>query len=147
MLYWCLEAASGFYLSLLNEICSAYNLDLPFRRNGSIYGCNKNITSINSQSQPNKSSCYYICQHCLVHLGDIARYRNQSRQAEAFYKYAVQLSPNSGQPYNQLAILEASRGDKLSMVYHYIRSVALRHPFPAASTNLSRTLIKQAEET
>lgn len=146
MLYWCLEAASGFYLSLLHEICSAYDLDLPFRRDGSIYGCNKNVTSIDSQSQANKSSCYYICQHCLVHLGDIARYRNQSRQAEAFYKYAVQLSPNSGQPYNQLALLEASRGDKLSMVYHYIRSVALRHPFPAALTNLTRTLMKHAEE-
>lgn len=32
MLFWCLEAASGFYLSLLNEICSAFDLDLPFRR-------------------------------------------------------------------------------------------------------------------
>ncbi|KAL0275945.1 UNVERIFIED_CONTAM: hypothetical protein PYX00_003648 [Menopon gallinae] len=146
MLYWCLEAASGFYLSLLHEICSAFDLDLPFRRKGSIYGCNRNISSISNHCQPNKSSCYYICQHCLVHLGDIARYRNQSRQAEAFYRYAVQLAPSSGQPYNQLAILEASRGDKLSTVYHYVRSVALRHPFPVAATNLSRTLEKHAEE-
>ncbi|EEB12909.1 smg-7, putative [Pediculus humanus corporis] len=146
MLCWCLEAASGFYLTLLHEICAAYDLDLPFRRKGSVYGCNKNVSSIDVHCQPNKSSCYYICQHCLVHLGDIARYRNQSRQAEAFYRYAVQLSPSSGQPYNQLAILEASRGDKLSTVYHYVRSVALRHPFPVASTNLSRTLNKHAEE-
>ncbi|KAK6641585.1 hypothetical protein RUM44_013300 [Polyplax serrata] len=146
MLYWCLEAAGGFYLTLLHEICSAFDLDLPFRRKGNIYGCNKNISTIDIHCQPNKSSCYYICQHCLVHLGDIARYRNQSRQAEVFYRYAVQLSPSSGQPYNQLAILEASRGDKLSTVYHYVRSVALRHPFSVASTNLSRTLNKHAEE-
>lgn len=32
MLTWCLEAASGFYITLLQEICSAFNLDLPFRR-------------------------------------------------------------------------------------------------------------------
>lgn len=63
-----------------------------------------------------------------------------------YFRYAVQLSPSSGQPYNQLAILEASRGDKLSTVYHYVRSVALRHPFPVAATNLSRTLEKHAEE-
>lgn len=32
MLSWCLEAASGFYLTLLQEICTAFDLDLPFRR-------------------------------------------------------------------------------------------------------------------
>lgn len=36
--------------------------------------------------KPQKSSCNYICQYCLVHLGDIARYRNQNRQAESFYR-------------------------------------------------------------
>jgi hypothetical protein len=36
---------------------------------------------------PQSSSCVYICQYCLVHLGDIARYRNQRKQAENFYKY------------------------------------------------------------
>lgn len=61
-------------------------------------------------------------------------------------RHAVQLAPNSGQPYNQLALLEASRGDRLSTVFHYVRSVAVRHFFPAAATNLSRTLNKSAEE-
>lgn len=32
MLSWCLEAASGFYLSLLQEICTAFDLDLSCRR-------------------------------------------------------------------------------------------------------------------
>lgn len=32
MLSWCLEAASGFYLTLLQEICTVFDLDLPFRR-------------------------------------------------------------------------------------------------------------------
>lgn len=146
MLSWCLEAASGFYLTLLQEICTAFDLDLPFRRKESVYGNGKLWRTVDHLTQPHKNSCYYICQHCLVHLGDIARYRNQNRQAEIFYRHAVQLAPNSGQPYNQLALLEASRGDRLSTVFHYVRSVAVRHFFPAAATNLSRTLNKSAEE-
>lgn len=82
----------------------------------------------------------------MVHLGDIARYRSQNRQAETFYKYALVLSSRSGQPYNQLALLEASRGDKVSEVFHYVRAVALPHPFPAAATNLSIALDKHLDD-
>lgn len=59
-------------------------------------------------------------------------------------RHAVQLSPTSGQPYNQLALLEASRGDRLSTVFHYMRSIAVRHMFPAATSNLALTLEKCA---
>ncbi|XP_015108543.1 protein SMG7 [Diachasma alloeum] len=140
MLSWYLEAASGFYLTLLQEICTAFDLDLPFRRKGYIYGCISPWKAIENLSTPHKSSCFYACQYCLVHLGDIARYRNQNRQAELFYRHAVSLSPSSGQPYNQLALLEASRGDKLGTVFHYVRSVAVKHPFPVATSNLAKTL-------
>jgi len=91
---------------------------------------------------PSTTSCHYVCQYCLVHLGDIARYRSQARQAETFYRHAISLAPNSGQPYNQIAILEASRGNRLATVYFYVRAVSLRYPFPAATTNLSKMLGK-----
>ncbi|XP_011350977.1 protein SMG7 isoform X2 [Ooceraea biroi] len=140
LLSWCLEAASGFYLTLLQEICTVFDLDLPFRRKGYIYGCTSPWKAVEKLSPPHKSSCFYACQYCLVHLGDIARYRNESKQAEMFYRHAVSLSPSSGQPYNQLALLEASRGDKLGTVFHYARSVAVKHPFPAAASNLAMIL-------
>lgn len=147
MLTWCLEAASGFYLTLLQEICSAFDLDLSCRRRDSVYGISDTYnTAANRLIQPNTTSCSYICQHCLVHLGDIARYRNQNRQAESFYRHAVQLSPHSGQPYNQLALLDSSRGDRLGTVFHYVRSVAVKHPFPAAATNLKRMFGRFAED-
>ncbi|XP_046671349.1 protein SMG7-like [Homalodisca vitripennis] len=136
----CLDGASGFYLTLLQEVCTTFDLDLPFRRRDVTHSTKRNT----QLSKPQRTSCYYICQHCLVHLGDIARYRNHSRQAEAFYRHAVQLSPLSGQPYNQLALLESSRGDRLSTVFHYMRSIAVRHMFPAASSNLALTLEKCA---
>ena len=90
------------------------------------------------------TSCNYLCQHCLVHLGDVARYRNQLSQAETFYRQATSLAASSGQPYNQIAILEASRANKLSAVYFYVRAICLKYPFPAASTNLSKMLGKFA---
>lgn len=82
-----------------------------------------------------------------MHLGDIARYRNESKQAELFYRHAVSLSPSSGQPYNQLALLEASRGNKLATVFYYTRSVAVKHPFPVATTNLAKTLSSALNDT
>ncbi|XP_012253866.2 nonsense-mediated mRNA decay factor SMG7-like [Athalia rosae] len=147
MLSWCLEAASGFYLTLLQEICTAFDLDLPFRRKSYVYGCTPPWKAVEKLSAPHKSSCFYACQYCLVHLGDIARYRNQNRQAELFYRHAVSLSPSSGQPYNQLALLEASRGDKLGTVFHYVRSVAVKHPFPVATANLAKTLSSALSDT
>lgn len=109
-------------------------------RKGYVYGCTSPWKAVEKLSAPHKSSCFYACQYCLVHLGDIARYRNESKQAEMFYRHAVSLSPSSGQPYNQLALLEASRGDKLGTVFHYARSVAVKHPFPVATANLAKTL-------
>ncbi|XP_043475268.1 protein SMG7-like [Leptopilina heterotoma] len=147
MLSWCLEGASGFYLTLLQEICTAFDLDLPFRRKGYVYGCTSPWKAIEKLTAPHKSSCFYACQYCLVHLGDIARYKNQNKQAELFYRHAVSLSPSSGQPYNQLALLEASRGDKLGTVFHYARSIAVKHPFPVATTNLAKTLSSVMNDT
>lgn len=138
MLTWALESASGFYLTLLQELCDAFDIDLPFRRRGTIYG---QQTVYNEQTAvPQSASCSYICQYCLVHLGDIARYRNQRKQAESFYKQAILVSPHSGHPYNQLALLEASQADKLSTVFYYIRGISVKNPFPASSTNLMNVL-------
>ena len=66
-------------------------------------------------------------------------------QAENFYRHAISLAPSSGQPYNQIAILEASRQNKLATVYFYVRAVSLKCPFPAASTNLAKLLGRLGE--
>ncbi|KAF5290808.1 hypothetical protein FQR65_LT11512 [Abscondita terminalis] len=140
LLAWCLEAASGFYLTLLQELCMAFDLDLPFHKRLNIYSQTKSWTCTEQLNPPQASSCIYICQYCLVHLGDIARYRNQRKQAESFYKHAILLSPTSGQPYNQLALLQASQGDKLAAIFYYVRGIAVKNPFPATATNLANTL-------
>ncbi|TKS79268.1 Protein SMG7 EST1-like protein C SMG-7 -like protein [Collichthys lucidus] len=141
-----LEAASGFYTQLLQELCTVFNVDLPCRVKSSQLGIisNKQIRT-SAIVTPQPSSCSYICQHCLVHLGDIARYRNQTSQAESYYRHAAQLVPSNGQPYNQLAILASSKGDHLTTIFYYCRSIAVKFPFPAASTNLQKALSKALE--
>ncbi|XP_015210558.2 nonsense-mediated mRNA decay factor SMG7 isoform X4 [Lepisosteus oculatus] len=141
-----LEAASGFYTQLLQELCTVFNVDLPCRVKSSQLGIISNKqTSTSAIVKPQPSSCSYICQHCLVHLGDIARYRNQTSQAESYYRHAAQLVPSNGQPYNQLAILASSKGDHLTTIFYYCRSIAVKFPFPAASTNLQKALSKALE--
>ena len=138
---WFLEGSAGFYMVLLQEI-SARKPDAD-----SICKSNIQLGIFNSLAgyavQPKSESFLYMCQHCLIHLGDLARYRNLLGQAEGFYQQAVQLEPSGGHPYNQLALLESARGDTLATLYYYVRSVALRHPFPPARINLDTLFKKQ----
>lgn len=140
LLNWFLEGASGFYLVLLQEVCAQCDFDSTL--------CKRNVQlgifcGPCYSVKPKKESFLYICQHCLIHLGDIARYRNLVGEAESYYKQAVCIEPSSGHPYNQLALLESVRGDGLSTLYYYVRSLSLKHPFPPAKTNLLKVLKKQ----
>ncbi|XP_046845493.1 protein SMG7-like [Xenia sp. Carnegie-2017] len=145
-----LETASGFYIQLLNELCLKYALDVPGYLHpaslGILYDVNSN-RRMRHDKKPPASASYYICQDCLVHLGDLARYRYDTIEAEVYYRQALQLVPTNGQPYNQLAILASSRGDTLGTVYFYCRSIAAKNPFPAASTNLKKTFSKTLNQS
>jgi len=139
-LNWFLESAAGFYLILLQEISAQCDFDTLLGKRNVTLGIFSGSTY---SEKPKDESCRYICQHCLIHLGDLARYRNQPEEAEGYYKQAVRIEPSSGHPYNQLALLEAARGNKLSTFFFYVRSLALKHPFPPSKTNLEKLLTKQ----
>ncbi|XP_063633422.1 nonsense-mediated mRNA decay factor SMG7-like isoform X1 [Cydia splendana] len=143
MLSWVLQAAAGFYLCLLHQICTAFKLDLPFRRRASLLGWVEGWSPAPAPAGPKlppPAAARYICQHCLVHLGDLARYRQQPRVAYTFYRHALVVSPHSGQPYNQLALLARRRGRRLGAIYWHVRAILVRAPFPPAPINLARTL-------
>ncbi|XP_026728820.1 uncharacterized protein LOC113494601 isoform X2 [Trichoplusia ni] len=143
MLSWVLQAAAGFYLCLLHQICTTFKLDLPFRRRASLLGLvegwGAGESAVGARLPP-PASARYICQHCLVHLGDLARYRQQLRVAHTFYRHALVVSAHSGQPYNQLALVAWRRGRRLGALYWHVRSLLVRAPFPPAPANLARTL-------
>ncbi|CAG8778401.1 8415_t:CDS:2, partial [Acaulospora morrowiae] len=48
-----------------------------------------------------------------------------------------QLIPESGNPHNQLAVISTYNADDFAAVYHYYRSLVLRHPFLTAKDNIS----------
>ncbi|XP_038208921.1 protein SMG7-like [Zerene cesonia] len=148
MLSWVLQAAAGFYLCLLHQICTTYKLDLPFRRRASLVGAVEGwepaAGGLPLSSSAGAAAARYACQHCLVHLGDLARYRQQLRVAHTFYRHALAVSAHSGQPYNQLALVAWRRGRRLAAVYWHVRSLLVRAPFPPAPANLARTLAAAA---
>jgi len=140
-----LDSASGFYSNLLQDLCHVYNVDIPGTR---LRACDLNILKDNiyktkkSTVEPVQNSSHYICQHCLVHLGDIARYRQQNAHAESYYLHAARFMPSSGHPYNQLAILATAKSDLLKMAFYYCRSMAVKGKFPGSHANLKRSLSK-----
>lgn len=149
MLTWVLQAAAGFYLCLLHQICTTFKLDLPFRRRASLLGWAEGWgAGTHSQAVtgvlPPPAAARYISQHCLVHLGDLARYRQQLRVAHTFYRHALLVSAQSGQPYNQLALVARRRGRQLDAIYWHVRSLLVRAPFPPANANLATTLAAAA---
>ncbi|XP_028029593.1 uncharacterized protein LOC114242580 [Bombyx mandarina] len=147
MLSLVLQAAAGFYLCLLHQICTTFKLDLPFRRRTSLvgwvegWGAGAGAGELTAGGRlPAAPAARYICQHCLVHLGDLARYRQQLRVAHTFYRQAVCVWAHSGQPYNQLALVASRGGRRLAALYWQVRALLVRAPFPPAPANLARTL-------
>lgn len=140
-----LESAYAFYLQLLDDICEAYSLQLPNRatdRQLKLMPCVQDNSRAEDTPLPRATSSLYIAQHCLIHLGDVARYRHKQKMADSFYRKASHLVPSSGHPYNQLAILAATSPDNLQTVYYYFRAIYVKCPFPVSKDNLCRQLEK-----
>lgn len=147
VLNWFTHMATGFYTILLEELRPKVIADLPilrvprgFNRSDGAQGPDGKL------SKPDLHCHVYLIQYCLVHLGDLSRYRGELSSAENYYRQAIQVSPDSGQGYNQVALLLGNKGDFLSAAFYYVRALALKHPFMAAASNLSKLFAKIEEQ-
>ncbi|MBA0626843.1 hypothetical protein Godav_004430 [Gossypium davidsonii] len=131
--------ATEFYKKLIEKLRSHYGL--PEESSSSKRG------GINASIEPVKlRKCHFLCHRFLVCLGDLARYMEQVEQssvlkhnwsvAAAYYLEAAMVWPDSGNPQNQLAVLATYVGDEFLALYHCIRSLAVKEPFPDAWNNL-----------
>lgn len=83
------------------------------------------------------------CHHCLIFLGDVARYKDDFHLARnwgvvrTWYLNACKLMPKNGKPYNQLAVVAVYANRKLDAVYYYIRSLAVSNPILTAKEKLT----------
>ncbi|XVE51358.1 hypothetical protein DITRI_Ditri02bG0033900 [Diplodiscus trichospermus] len=131
--------ATEFYKRLIAKIRSHYGLPEEsslYKRGG-----------IASSVEPTKlQRCYFLCHRFLVCLGDLARYMEQFEKssvekhnwsvAATYYLEAAIIWPDSGNPQNQLAVLATYVGDEFLALYHCVRSLAVKEPFPDAWNNL-----------
>ncbi|XP_062013132.1 nonsense-mediated mRNA decay factor SMG7-like isoform X1 [Rosa rugosa] len=129
-----------FYQNLIVKIRECYGLteESVFYRKGGI---------ITLGEQKKMQKCQFLCHRFLVCLGDLARYKEQYEKpdvhsrnwsvAATHYLEATRIWPDSGNPQNQLAVLAMYIGDELLALYHCIRSLAVKNPFPEAKDNLT----------
>ncbi|CAJ2648627.1 unnamed protein product [Trifolium pratense] len=134
-----LSDASEFYQNLMVKLRkhSGVSEEALFRKKGWIF------TSVEPEV---KLKCKYLCHRCLVCMGDLARYKEQCENpdtqnhnwsvAATHYLEATRIWPNSGNPQNQLAVLATYIGDEFLALYHCVRSLAVKEPFPDAWNNL-----------
>ncbi|CAH8355465.1 unnamed protein product [Eruca vesicaria subsp. sativa] len=87
----------------------------------------------------------FLCHRFYICLGDLERYKEQYLKthehpnwstAASYYLEAANSWPDSGNPHNQLAVLATYVGDEFLALYHCVRSLAVKEPFPGASNNL-----------
>ncbi|ESQ34032.1 hypothetical protein EUTSA_v10006751mg [Eutrema salsugineum] len=87
----------------------------------------------------------FLCHRFYICLGDLERYKEQYLKthehpnwstAATHYLEASKSWPDSGNPHNQLAVLATYVGDEFLALYHCVRSLAVKEPFPGASNNL-----------
>ncbi|XWS12632.1 hypothetical protein CRYUN_Cryun37aG0106700 [Craigia yunnanensis] len=131
--------ATEFYKRLIVRIRSHYGLpEEPslLKRRGTA-----------ASIEPTKlQKCHFLCHRFLVCLGDLARYTEQFEKssvqkhnwsvAATYYLEAAIIWPDSGNPQNQLAVLATYVGDEFLALYHCVRSLAVKEPFPDAWNNL-----------
>ncbi|KAL2344062.1 hypothetical protein Fmac_005347 [Flemingia macrophylla] len=134
-----LSEASEFYQILIVKLRKHYGVpeeDL-FHKMGCV------STSVEPESM---LKCQYLCHRCLVCMGDLSRYKQQNENpdihkqnwsvAATHYLEATRIWPDSGNPQNQLAVLATYIGDDFLALYHCMRSLAVKEPFPDAWDNL-----------
>lgn len=84
------------------------------------------------------------CYHSLNHLGDLSRYRETECSTETpkwgpavgYYNLAIEIYPQSGLSYNQLAVIALADSSHLKAIYYLYRSLAVQEPYPRGQGNL-----------
>ncbi|CAA7015734.1 unnamed protein product [Microthlaspi erraticum] len=117
--------AAEFYQNLISKVRGYYH------------------SRISDESSSQKSR--FLCHRFYICLGDLERYKEQYMKtdehpnwstAATYYLEAAKSWPDSGNPHNQLAVLATYVGDEFLALYHCVRSLAVKEPFPGAENNL-----------
>ncbi|BDA49482.1 probable telomerase-binding protein EST1A at N-terminal half [Coccomyxa sp. Obi] len=140
-----LNEASLFYALLVLKLQAAYGsvgFELDYADKSAL------DTALGSVLLPPRVAtldCRISVYRCLICLGDLARYETMIEggqdkkdwsKAEKYYRQAVNVFPEGGNSFNQLAVLATYSEAHLPAVYYYYRSLAVAQPFQVARENL-----------
>ncbi|KAK6124402.1 hypothetical protein DH2020_041895 [Rehmannia glutinosa] len=132
-----LSEANEFYKKLIVKLRKSCGLTAEIFLN--------NKDRMPSSVEPLKlRTCQHTCHRLLICLGDLARYAEIVKKPDAcdwstsatYYLEATRTWPDSGNPHNQLALLATYVGDSFLALYHCVRSLAVKEPFPDAWRNI-----------
>ncbi|CAL8118593.1 unnamed protein product [Orchesella dallaii] len=155
-----IESGVGFYLGLIQDI--GVHFDISFITNtpsASKLYCTSSLLN-NHFIKPSKSSIYFIIQNCLLHVGDLLRYRGSSYpEAIKMYEKSAAVCPSNGYPYHQMGLTQlliattTENGhlmdELVSCLYYFARSLAVSNRYlPAFQSieNLIKTKVEVAKQ-
>lgn len=130
-----LSEATEFYRGLILKLRTSSGLPSEILQD------NKNRTSFPVESLK-LQACQHTCHRLLICVGDLARYTEIVKKSDAwstvarYYVEATRTWPDSGNPHNQLALLATYVSDPFLALYHCVRSLAVKEPFPDAWKNV-----------
>ncbi|KZV53259.1 hypothetical protein F511_21516 [Dorcoceras hygrometricum] len=135
------------FKSFLSEASKFYDdLILKLKRSWGILeeGFLENNASSSSVDPTKLHKCQFTCHRLLICMGDLARYSEILKNPDTrkwsvaanYYLNATKIWPESGNPHNQLALLATYVGDSFLALYHSLRSLEVKEPFPDAWNNL-----------
>ncbi|XP_061414382.1 nonsense-mediated mRNA decay factor SMG5 isoform X1 [Lethenteron reissneri] len=144
-----LVAGVGFYQHLLLTLQSHYQLELQ-----ACIDWTHVVDTLSAVKKPAMVSSRALewarmaCHHCLIYLGDLARYQNElgvidtHHLSERFYLQALAVAPHVGMPLNQLGTLAGNRSYNVEAAYYYMRCIQSEVGFDGAVGNMRRVFIK-----
>ena len=141
-----LKTSQLFYRGYLQRLAAAFaipDLERIAHAKSIILGRMDKVTQMDVVDPLLQASIMKSCHQTLLHLGDLARYRNQTRHkgqpsesALVYYSMAQDLNPDSGFAHHQMGVVYLDEKKHLNVVYHLYRALAVATPHPNGVTNL-----------
>ncbi|TPX32756.1 hypothetical protein SmJEL517_g04258 [Synchytrium microbalum] len=143
-----LQSASATFNSIIIELQARGNLDLVQLAADNFYGQGYPLQPPAERpaiASPTFQSMAFGCiHHCLIYLGDLARYGDAASAdlAQLYYRKCLALSPAQGKPYSQLAIVALHKSFYLDAAYWFSLAMSTSQPFTVARENLASLIAK-----
>ena len=128
-----LDEGLEFYSYMLDTLDKTYNI-----------GLDQYYDVLEPRCPDANMRCVLVsAQKCLLCLGDLARYKEQTQEtsnygkARQYYQKASHIDTRNGRPYNQLAILAYTTKRKFEAVYYNMRCLSCKSSVRSSQESLT----------